>query len=488
MIPRVKVSVSEDTTRYFTTNVDFVPVVIMKTMSGNIGTREIVRSEAEFIQKFGKGNELTPSAYALQTYLRTYSYAYVTRVAGSGAKYGTATMSVTEAGEGTEPDVEYDLLSFKTTYKTQGFNGLELKLINDTTAGKLYLTTTINSTVITSVKQNYSAGATAKDLSEALDVICSSINAMNLGIGVTNLFVEKLVTDPVPTIGEVRTNIDEGDSGLANITNNDVLSAISLYDTSDIQVDTMSIPEFSSADIVTAAVKVAEERGFMLLASTGSRDYSTCITDVQNYPKSNSLAIYFPNVLYSGFETPIPACVAVLTGYARNDSINKWLSPAGTQRGLLPLVNGLDLTTPLTEENMSDLYDNIIPVNSIKYVPNNGYAIWGQKTTDTTAIYMDRINIARLVKFVYREVYNLSSDFLFEPINEATFTAWKLRVEALLSKIRTNQGILDYTYKMDDENNTEATIAENRLIGQIRIKPTEVAEFIDIDFVLTSEV
>ena len=41
---------------------------------------------------------------------------------------------------------------------------------------------------------------------------------------------------------------------------------------------------------------------------------------------------------------------------------------------------------------------------------------------------------------------------------------------------------------MDDENNTEATIAENYLIGQVSVRPTEVAEFIDIDFVLTSEV
>ena len=41
---------------------------------------------------------------------------------------------------------------------------------------------------------------------------------------------------------------------------------------------------------------------------------------------------------------------------------------------------------------------------------------------------------------------------------------------------------------MDEENNTEETISQNKLIGQIRVKPTEVAEYIDIDFVLTSQV
>ena len=486
MIPRVKVNVSEDTTRYFTTNVDFVPVVIMKTMSGNIGTREVVRSESEFIQKFGKGNDQTPSAYAIQAYLRTYSYVYVTRLAGPSAAFGSAKMSVSEEVE--EETVTTDLLNFKTTYKTESFNGVEFKLINDTEAGKLYVTAVINSSTVTSVKENYAAGATAVDLSKALDTICSSLNAMNLGVEVTNLYTDKIVGDHVPAIGTVVSAIAEGNSGLTGITDEIVLNAINLYDTSEIQVDTMSIPEFTAANIVNAGVAVAEQRGFMFIASPTSRDYSTCITDVQNYAKSNSLAIYFPNVLYSGFNTPIPASVAVLTGYARNDNINKWLSPAGTTRGYLPLVSDLDVASKLTEENMSDLYDNAIPVNCIKYVPNNGYVIWGQKTTDTSAIYMDRINIARLVKFVYREVYNLSSDFLFEPINETTFTAWKLRVEALLADIKTNQGILAYSYKMDDENNTEATIAQNYLIGQVRIKPTEVAEFIDIDFVLTSEV
>ena len=478
MIPRVKVNVSEDTTRYFTTNVNFVPVVIMKTMSGTIGTREIVRSEAEFIQKFGRGNSLTPSAYAIQAYLRTYSFVYVTRLAGDSASFGRAELKA--------EDVR--LLNFKTTSKTQSFNGVEFKLVNDTEAGKLYITTTINSSVVMSVKENYAAGAKATDLSRALDVICASLNAMNLGVEVENLFINKTEEDEVPTITTLTATIAEGDSGLSGISNETVINAINLYNTTDVQIDTMSIPEFTSAEIVNAGVAVAEQRGFMFLASPTSRDYTTCITDVQNYVKSNSLAIYFPNVIYAGFETPIPASVAVLTGYARNDNINKWLSPAGTTRGQLPLVTALDITADLTEENMSDLYDNAIPVNVIRYVPNNGYVIWGQKTTSTTEIYMDRINISRLVKFVYREVYNISSEFLFEPINESTFTAWKLRVETLLAGIRTNQGILAYSYKMDDENNTEATIAENQLIGQVRIRPTEVAEFIDIDFVLTSEV
>ena len=104
MIPRVRLSVSEDTTRYYTTSVDFVPVIIMKTTSGEIGTRQVIRSESEFISKFGKGTVDTPAAFAIQAYLRTYSFIYVTRVAGSSAAFGTTKLSIGNV----------DLLNFKT--------------------------------------------------------------------------------------------------------------------------------------------------------------------------------------------------------------------------------------------------------------------------------------------------------------------------------------------------------------------------------------
>lgn len=485
MIPRVKLSVSEDTTRYYTTSVDFVPTIIMKTNSGDIGTRQIIRSEAEFISKFGKGTVDTPAAYAIQTYLRTYSFIYVTRVASSDAAYGSTKLTLKDA-----EDNDIDVLSFKTAYKTALLNGTQIKLVYDDETKKLFITTVINSSTITSVKQTIDLEtANAIELSAALDKLVTSINAMNLGFVATNLFIDKVAEDNMPVIdAENMCSIENGDSGLTGVRDEDVIAAINEYAASDIQIDVMIVPEFNSIEVITAGVKAAEDFGFMFLVSPSSKDFSTCLSDVASYPKSESLAVYWPNVKYANFDAVIPASVAILTAYARNDNINKWLSPAGINRGLLPLVQELDIPSNLTEEEMSDLYDNVTPVNVIKFVPNNGYAIWGQKTTGTNLTYMDRINVARLVKYVYREVYNISASFLFEPINESTFTNWGLKVDALLADIQTNQGIIDYRYKMDNENNTEATIAQNMLIGLVSIKPTEVAEFIDIDFVLTSEI
>ena len=223
MIPRVKLSVSEDTNKYYTTSVDFVPVIIMKTMSGDIGTRQIIRSESEFIARFGKGTEDTPIAYAIQTYLRTYSFIYVTRVASSSASYATAKLSVAGPSETT-----IDLLSFKTAYKTALLNGVTIKLNYDSENKKLFLSTVINSSLVTSVKETIDlTTATADKISSALDVLVASINAMNLGFKATNLFTDKVAEDPIPTIATENSCIlSEGNSGLVGITDAEVISLI----------------------------------------------------------------------------------------------------------------------------------------------------------------------------------------------------------------------------------------------------------------------
>ena len=477
MIPRVKISVSEDTANYYTTTVPFVPVILMHTMSGNIGTKELVRSESEFVSKFGKGTEQTPAAYAIQSYLRTYSYIYITRIANESAADGTATMNVEET----------DLISFKTNYKTSLLNGNEIHLVYDEENTKLYLTTVVNSTSVSSIKETIDLSSAKGDaLETALNKICDSFNAMNLGFKATNMYTNKTSSDEVPTITDVLATISGGDSGLDKVEDSAVLSLIDSYAHSGMSIDVMVIPEYNSATVVNGAVDRAEQFGFMVLASPSSRDLSNCITDVQEYKKSDSLAVYFPNVKYTNFNVEIPACVAVLTAYAKNDNISKWLAPAGVNRGLLSIVS--DVSVKLNDDDLDTLYNNVIPVNPIKLVDSVGYTVWGQKTTATNMVYMDRINISRLVKYVYKEVNTISNQYLFEGITEDTFTNWGLQVSALLEKLMTGNAITAYTYKMDRENNTEETISQNMLIGSVRIKPVEVAEFIDIDFVLTSQV
>lgn len=495
-LPKVNVNVGEETLLTSNSVIPFVPAILMKTKSGPIGTVETLTSEAQFKAIFGESDYTTPSAYAIQTYLRTYAYILVTRLANEDeAAFGTGTMTFTLDSSNIK------LLSAKTKYKTDLFNGKEIKLVYDGTNHKLWLDiSSITGKNTISIKEDFIADtAKAPDLEAVLDKIVNSINIANLGFSLTNEFTNKTESDSVPSVDMFTASIDlfieNGDCG--NTTPLDdakVKSMIDKYDLPDRNIDVMVIPEYTGYVVTNYALKLAEKNNFIVLVSAKGSTVGEIKNNISNYETDNkgSLAIYYPDVYYNGFRDAdgklqaIPISVAVLHTYAKTDIRNKWSAPAGVTRGTLSLVNSL--TVPVSEDMITELYDNEIPVNCINDISGKGFIVWGNKTASASSSFFDRINVARLVKYVTRNVYNISWDYLFEPITNAVFTDWSLRVSTFLDNIKTGYGLEAYEVIMDDTINTPQTVAANQLNGIIKIKPQEVAEFINIDFVITDTI
>ena len=137
---------------------------------------------------------------------------------------------------------------------------------------------------------------------------------------------------------------------------------------------------------------------------------------------------------------------------------------------------------------MDDLYGNTIPVNSINDISGTGFVVWGNKTTTTNSEYLDRINVARLVKYLVNRCKKVSYKYLFQPITLDLFTDWKVTLENLLDTIKTGEGLSAYSVVIDATNNTDETIAKNEMHASIRVKPTEVAEYIKINLTVTDTV
>ena len=494
-LPRVNINVGEETLLVSNNLIPFIPAVILKTKSGPIGTIETITSESQFKAMFGESDYTVPSAYAVQTYLRTYAYVLVTRIANTNeAAFGTGSLSFTYSSS------SIDLLSVTSKYKTDLYNGKELKLVYDSTNHKLWLdASAITGKTTISVKESYVADtAKATDLEVALNKIVTSINAANLGITLTNEFTDKTASDPVPTLAQFTTGfslyITNGNSGNTTaVDNTTVKSLLDMYDLPDANIDVLTIPEYTNYEIVNYAANLGLKNNYIVLTSIAqtANTVSDAISAVSNYVKNNrgSLAVYFPDVYYNDFYDNqgnlqrIPASVAVLTTYAKTDVSTKWGAPAGVARGTLSLVN--KLAVELTDEDRSTLYDNDIPINCINDISGRGFVVWGNKTTDSTSAFFDRINVSKLTKYVTKEVYRISWDYLFEPISPYTFNDWTMRVEAMLNSIKTGYGLVDFQVIMDDTINTDATIANNQLNGIVRLKPQEVAEYIDIDLTIT---
>jgi phage tail sheath protein FI len=75
---------------------------------------------------------------------------------------------------------------------------------------------------------------------------------------------------------------------------------------------------------------------------------------------------------------------------------------------------------------------------------------------------------------------------LFEQNNQATRSRFISQSSAQLSAIQVGQGIEDFRVVMDDSNNSDEDVDNNRLNGQIIFVPTRAVEFIAIDFIITN--
>lgn len=484
MLPNVKITIAEEVNLNNSTLNTFLPLAIVKTKTGPIGQEVLIKSVKAFNETFGTPDSTTPEAFGIAQYIKNYGSAYIVRVASSSAANGAATI-VDGSGQGA-----VNLVDIETVYKTDALNGVDVSLVYDGTGKKLYLTSTVNSKVITSIKEtiDYST-AKADEIEEALNKIVDSFNEAQRYFTLENLFIEKTEEDAKPAaFTELKGSITGGVSGNTTIPDSVVIDLIENYRGTDLGIDALLTPGFESSDVVTKLASVAQDSSFIGIASISGSTASAIAATADTYPDNASLALYADKVyLYEDSTIEVPACIAILPAYITKDRTSKWLAPAGVTRGTLSTVAGL--VHPFNDSDLEDLYTNDIPVNGIKKIAGRGFIVWGQKSAcQETVDYQDRINVVRLIKYLTKEVYKISYDYLFEPITEYTYNAWTLRVEAILEDIKVGHGLSEYKVIMDDTLNTEETKKANKLIGVVRLKPLEAAEYIEINFVVTDDV
>lgn len=177
----------------------------------------------------------------------------------------------------------------------------------------------------------------------------------------------------------------------------------------------------------------------------------------------------------------VPVSAYLLPALAAEYAVNPvWTAPASTAYLNLTLLT--KLTKIWSQTDRDTLYAaNINPITNYKGL---GYTAMGQKSGQTTKSAMDRLNVVQLVNYVKVAIEKISVDFLFAPIDDETFSSWTYRVSNLLNNIKNQRGLYDFRVKMDWETVTSDAVNNNLMPGIVQIKPTKVAEFIDIDLII----
>jgi len=178
-------------------------------------------------------------------------------------------------------------------------------------------------------------------------------------------------------------------------------------------------------------------------------------------------------------------CIAGdIAGLAAQTDANRdpWWAFAGLERG--KIRNAIKPAFNPNKQNRDDLYVN--SVNPVMSVPGEGVMIvWGQKTATAKPSAFDRVNVRRLLITVEKAIATASRYALFEFNDEFTRARLRGLIEPFLRDVKGRRGIYDFLVVIDTSNNTAEVIDKNALVIDVYIKPTKVAEFIQINMNVT---
>ena len=237
---------------------------------------------------------------------------------------------------------------------------------------------------------------------------------------------------------------------------------------------------------INSFIALAENRGDCIavidLVPTGSA-VSTVTTQAASL-NSSYAATYWPWLQIksaTGRNEWVPAGTVIPGVYAFTDAASApWFAPAGLVRGGIGGV--IQAERKLTKGDRDTLYS--AKVNPIATFPGSGISVFGQKTLQTKASALDRVNVRRLLIELKKFIGDQARNLVFEQNTISTRNKFLATVNPYLESVVQRQGLYAYRVVMDDTNNTADVVDRNQLVGQIFIQPAKTIEFVVLDFTI----
>jgi hypothetical protein len=164
----------------------------------------------------------------------------------------------------------------------------------------------------------------------------------------------------------------------------------------------------------------------------------------------------------------------------------QWFAPAGTRRGGIDNATSVgyidaegEFRTTALPQSLRDVMAGV-KINPLATLPGAGIVNMGQYTRARNASALDRINVARLVAYLRRQLSLLVKPFLFEPNDRITRNEVKQATESFLLELVGQRALYDFLVVCDESNNTPTRIDRSELWLDIAIEPVKAVEFIYI--------
>jgi phage tail sheath protein FI len=393
----------------------------------------------------------------------------------------------------TDDIFEFDLVYAPTTYNGSGNGTMSDIVLSDNAIAETWTITFTSDTafdVVGSVSGEYDSGEVGVDYDNGLISFIirqGTITPFSSGEVITLALSNTTVTDPLgATAAEKRAKIVTALQAAIN-SNTEIRSETYEYNL----IVCPGYPEVVD-EMVALSSDIADE-AFVIADVPSDKDPDEAATwaMTSSRVRSVNVAYYYPWGLASnldGAEVVVaPSGIALRTfAYSDNQSY-VWFAPAGVNRGLVTGVarvgyvkSGVFYETNLNQGQRDNLYEFFKNINPIVFFPGRGIIIWGQKTSSPSASALDRINVAREMCYIRRQLRKGSFPYLFEPNDSITRENLKSSADGFLNDILAKRGLEDFVTLCDTSNNTPDRIARNEMYLDVGVRPTKSAEFIYI--------
>lgn len=264
-----------------------------------------------------------------------------------------------------------------------------------------------------------------------------------------------------------------------------VLSNAETYDINMLALPGITIEDHGS--VVDRAITMATDRGDTFVVLDPVKQGKTVAEAVGAVSlsgiDSSYAAAYWPwvKIMDTNRFKPIwvPASAVLPRVIAQSDTAAfEWFAPAGLNRG--GINDAVDVESKLSFAQRDTLYE--ARINPIATFPAQGVCVWGQKTLQTKASALDRVNVRRLMITLKKYIASSTRYLVFENNTNETRNRFINIVTPYLENVKARQGLYAFRVVMDETNNTPDVIDRNQLYGQIFLQPAKTAEFIILDF------
>ena len=162
-----------------------------------------------------------------------------------------------------------------------------------------------------------------------------------------------------------------------------------------------------------------------------------------------------------------------------------WFAPAGFVRGRL--TKPTDVEVILNQGDRDSMYSGGNCLNPIVNFPQNGIAIFGQRTTQRQPTALDRINVRRMMIYIKKQILASTQRLVFEPNDRFTWERVEGILNPMLDDISRRRGITEFRVVCDETTNTPVRVDRNEMWTKVLIKPTKTAEMVVFELNLTNQ-